>query len=100
MSLLKEYSVKEDPRFKQTRKEALRILVLVIIETIWVFGFAYWGTKTDPSEYSYILGFPAWYFWAFLGAGVLVPIVSIILGLLIKDCELTDEVTTDENKDK
>lgn len=88
---MKEYGIKEDPRFKQARKEAKRIFYLVIIETVWVFSFAYWGTTMDASQYTFIWGIPAWYFWAFLGAGIIFPIAALVLGLLIKDCDLTDE---------
>lgn len=91
LKLLEEYGIEEDPRFKQARIEAKRIFLLVIIETIWVFGFGYWGTTMDASQYTFIFGFPAWYFWAFLGAGIIFPIASIILGLLIKDCDLKDK---------
>ncbi len=92
MSLLKEYGIKEDARFKQARKESLRIMYLVIFEFIWVYTFGYIGTKTNPSDYSYIFGFPTWFFWAFAGAGVIFPVVAIILSINIKDCSLTDDI--------
>ena len=91
VSLLKEYGIKEDPRFKQSRKESLRIMCLVIFEFIWVYSFGYLGIKVNPNDYSYILGFPMWFFWAFLGAGVIFPIIAIILSIKIKDCSLTEE---------
>lgn len=92
MSLLKEYGIKEDSRFIQARKESLRIMYLVIFEFIWVYTFGFIGTKTDPSNYSYILGFPTWFFWAFAGAGVLFPILAIILSLKTSDCSLTENL--------
>src|SRR5690625_2194349 len=97
VSLLKEYGIKEDSRFKRARKEALRIVFLVVVQTIWVFGFAYWGTKTDPEEYTFTLGMPTWYFWAFLGAGVITPVIALILGLMTEDCELTDDIPQEED---
>lgn len=99
MNLLKEYGIKEDPRFVQARKESKRILYFVIFEFIWVYIFGYIGTKTDPNEYSYILGFPSWFFWAFAGAGIIFPIIAIILALKTQDCSLTDEYSKSSNND-
>lgn len=96
MSLLKEYGIKEDKRFVQAKKEATRVLILVAVETIWVFSFSYLGTKVDPSNYGYIFGFPVWYFWTFLGAAILFPIVGIMLGIFTKDCELTDKTDSED----
>ncbi|MFA1820166.1 DUF997 family protein [Virgibacillus oceani] len=101
MSLLKEYGIKEDPRFKQARKESLRIMYLVIFEFIWVFTFAYIGTLSNPNNYSYILGFPIWFFWAFVGAGIVFPLIAIVLSMKTKDCSLTDnaEIPDVKNED-
>src|SRR5699024_5892838 len=93
MSLLREYGIKEDKRFVQAKKEALKVLILVAVETIWVFGFSYWGSKEDPSNYTYIWGFPVWYFWTFLGAAILFPVVGMLLGIFTKDCDLEDKGT-------
>jgi len=92
MNLLKEYGIKEDSRFKQARKEIRRIIYLIVFEFIWVYTFGYIGTRTDPGNYSYVLGFPMWFFWAFAGAGVIFPIIAIILALKTKDCSLTDDI--------
>lgn len=91
MSLLDEYQITEDPRFVQARKEAWGTFFLVIIETIWVFGFAIWGTMSDPEQYTYFMGVPLWLLWAFLGAGVLFPILAAIYAVRIKDCEITPD---------
>lgn len=91
MDLLREYGIKEDERFVQARKEALRIVLLALVEVIWVFMFAYLGTQTPPEQYSYIMGFPVWYFWGFLGCAIITPIVGIIIAHNIQDCELTDD---------
>lgn len=95
MNLLEEYGIEEDPRFKQAKIEAIRILFFIIAETIWVFVCAYVGTKGTPEDYSYILGMPLWYFWAFLGAGIIFPLIAILLGIFTKDCELGN--ITDKN---
>lgn len=90
MSLLKEYGIKEDLRFKQSRREIKRIMYLIAFEFIWVYSFGYFGTKIEPNNYTYILGFPTWFFWAFLGAGILAPSIAIILALKTEDCSLED----------
>lgn len=90
MSLLKEYGIQEDKRFVQARKEVVRIIYLIIFEFIWVFSFAYFGTKTDPNNYSFILGMPAWFFGALAGAGFIFPIIAMILSVKTKDCSLEE----------
>ncbi len=96
MHLLKEYGIVEDPRFRQARKEAWGVFILVLIETIWVFGFAIWGTRSDPSEYTYFMGIPLWLLWAFIGAGVVFPILAALYALAIKDCEITADGRPEE----
>ena len=50
------------PRFKIAHREAIIGVILVIINFIWWFGFAYGLGSRSPEEYRYILGFPDWFF--------------------------------------
>lgn len=88
MNMLERYDIKEDPRFARARKEALWILLLVIVDTVWTFGFAYWGTTSDPSDYTYVMGVPTWLLLASIGALVLYPLTGILLALSIKNTHL------------
>lgn len=69
----------EDPRFKQCNKEALMGLALGILNLIWWFSWGY-GLGSKPiSEYTYILGFPTWFFMSCIVGSVLFSILTIIM---------------------
>lgn len=54
----------EDPRYKQCNKEAFYGIVLGIINMIWWYGFGYGLGSKPVEEYTYVLGFPAWFFYS------------------------------------
>ena len=88
MDLLKEYGIKEDPRFKKAGKEARLIFLFWIVETIWNFGFALWGNSQAEAAYKVTLGFPTWYFLCVIGIGLIFPIIGIIFTKKLQDCPL------------
>ncbi|MFK4997831.1 DUF997 family protein [Bacillus sp. N9] len=45
-------------------REAIIGIVLVIIHFVWWYGFAYGLGKKPVEEYTYVFGFPAWFFIA------------------------------------
>jgi uncharacterized membrane protein YhdT len=100
MSLLKEYGIEEDERFVQAKKEALRVLIFVIVTTIIIFSLAVWGESVEPADYPYIMGMPAWFFWAFVLGCLLFPLIAIFLGTKIADCDLTDEKVIKDVEEK
>ena len=59
---MKDYH--DDPRFRIAHREALIGLGLAIINFIIWYGFAYGLGSKNPNEYTYVLGFPAWFFIA------------------------------------
>lgn len=70
----------EDSRFKIANREALIGVGLVIFNFIWWYAFAYGLGSKDPSEYTYILGLPAWFFYScVLGFIVMVILVVIVV---------------------
>jgi len=84
-----------DPRFKIAHREALIGVVLAIVHFIWWFGFAYGLGSKPVEEYSYILGFPDWFFYSCIVGFVLVAITVILLvKFVLKDVSL--EVEGDE----
>lgn len=63
---MKKKTVTEDPRLAQCNKEALAIVVLLIANILWWYGFAY-GLGSGPVEhYTYLFGLPAWFFYSCL----------------------------------
>lgn len=59
---MKDYH--DDARFRIAHREALIGLGLAIINFIIWYGFAYGLGSKNPNEYTYVLGFPAWFFIA------------------------------------
>ena len=52
----------EDPRYKQCNKEALLGLGLGLLNLVWWFAWGYGLGLKPPEEYTYVLGFPLWFF--------------------------------------
>lgn len=81
-----------DPRFKVAHREALIGVVLAIVHFIWWFGFAYGLGSKPVEEYSYILGFPDWFFYSCIVGFILVAITVIFLvKFVLKDVSLEEE---------
>lgn len=81
-----------DPRFKIAHREALIGVVLAIVHFIWWFGFAYGLGSKPVEEYSYILGFPDWFFYSCIVGFILVAITVIVLvKFVLKDVSLEKE---------
>ncbi|WP_097073195.1 YhdT family protein [Ureibacillus xyleni] len=81
----------QDPRFKVANREALIGIALVLINfAIW-FGFAYGLGSKDPAEYSYIFGFPAWFFYScFAGTIFMIVLIWITIKLFFKNIPFDD----------
>lgn len=81
-----------DPRFKVAHREALIGVMLAVLHFIWWFGFAYGLGSKPVEEYSYILGFPDWFFYSCIIGFVLVAITVIVLAkYVLKDVSLEEE---------
>ena len=86
----------EDPRYRQCNREAIIGLSLGIINLIWWFGFGYGLGSKPVSEYTCILGFPAWLFKSCIVRGILFSIFTIIMiNKLFKHMSL-DALTEEE----
>lgn len=75
----KESKFIEDPRFKQCNKEALMGLGLGILNLAWWFGWGYGLGSRPVSKYTYILGFPDWFFMSCIVGSILFSILTIIM---------------------
>ena len=82
----------KDQRFRIANREALIGVGLVIINfAIW-FGFAYGLGSTDPENYTYVLGFPAWFFYSTIAGTIfMIALVIFVLKRYFKDVPFDDE---------
>jgi len=81
-----------DKRFKIAHREAIIGVILVVINfSIW-FGFAYGMGSGDPSSYTYVLGFPAWFFYSCIAGTIfMVILIVFVIKFLFKDVPFDDE---------
>ncbi|SES91635.1 Uncharacterized membrane protein YhdT [Oceanobacillus limi] len=83
---------KLEHRFKIAHREALIGCALAIFNFVWWYGFAYGMGSKAPEEYTFILGFPAWFFFScILGFLVVVGLVWYIVKFQLKDMPFEDE---------
>jgi uncharacterized membrane protein YhdT len=69
----------EDPRHRQCRREALAGLGLGILNLIWWFGWGY-GLGSGPvSEYTYMYGFPLWFFMSCIVGAALFTLLAVVM---------------------
>ena len=82
----------QDKRFKIAHKEACIGVGLVILNFAVWYGFAYGLGSGDPTKYSYVFGFPAWFFYSCI-AGTIFMILCIWLAmkLFFKEISLEEE---------
>jgi uncharacterized membrane protein YhdT len=76
-------ATKKNKRFAQANKEALLTLGLYALYFLWWYAFAYGLGSGDPKEYSYILGFPSWFFFSCI-AGC--PVLTLALWAVLRKC--------------
>ncbi|KGX87487.1 YhdT family protein [Pontibacillus litoralis] len=82
----------KDRRFAIANREARIGVVLAIIHFIWWFGFAYGLGGENPGEYTYILGFPAWFFYScIVGFVIIVLLVVACVKWIFVDVPLDEE---------
>lgn len=87
----------DEKSFKIAHKEAKIGIALVIFNFIWWFGFAYGLGSSDPTEYTYIIGLPAWFFYScVVGLVVMIVLVTLCVRFLFK--EVTFEEEEQENE--
>jgi len=73
-------------------REAKIGIALVIFNFLWWFGFAYGLGSKDYTEYTYIFGLPAWFFYScVLGFIVMVILVVLCVKFLFKEVPFEEE---------
>lgn len=76
-------------RLAQTNKEALLTLALYGAFFLWWCVFAFAPGADDPATYSYVFGFPAWFFYScVLGYPLITLLLWVTLRLGFKDMDL------------
>ncbi|GAK13032.1 YhdT family protein [Geomicrobium sp. JCM 19039] len=69
-----------DRRFKVAHREAWIGVGLAIINFVWWYGFAYGLGSRPVSEYQWVFGMPAWFFYSCV-VGSIVMIVLVIIAV-------------------
>ncbi|HLR63390.1 MAG TPA: YhdT family protein [Lentibacillus sp.] len=96
---MKDNHFNDDWRLKVANREAVVGCVLAAINILWWFGFAYGLGSKPPEEYTYVLGFPAWFFWScIVGYLVMVVLVFIVVKFVLKEVPLDDEAEDGEEE--
>lgn len=82
----------QDKRFKIAHKEAKIGVILVIINFLMWFGFAYGLGSSDPSSYQYVFGMPAWFFYSCIFTFIVMVILVILcVKFLFKEVSFEEE---------
>lgn len=74
-----EYGFVEDPRYRECEKEAWYGVILGIVNLV-IWAVAGYGLGSGPVEnYSYIMGFPAWFFFSCIANSLLAIAATIYI---------------------
>ena len=84
-----------DNRYIIAHREALFGVILVLFHFIWWFGFAYGLGRKDVSDYTYIFGFPSWFFFSCILGFI---VISILVFIVVK--HYFDDISLDEEEPK
>ncbi|WP_208985141.1 YhdT family protein [Maledivibacter halophilus] len=66
---------------KILRREALITIGLYIFFFMWWYVFAYGLGSKEPSQYSYVFGFPGWFFYSCILGYV---VICLLLWFVVK----------------
>jgi uncharacterized membrane protein YhdT len=83
----------EDPRYKVSVREAWIVVGYWLVFTVVVTAVAWLlGGNRTADEITFVLGFPAWFFWSGIVASVALSIVPLFLvRALFTDVSLEEE---------
>lgn len=87
--MVKEEQFDVDPRYRQAAKEAWIGVGVFLLNIAWWAGFAYGLGMGPPEKYTYIFGFPAWFFWSVIGGFVVFSgVIWLVVRYLYRDMPL------------
>ncbi|MFC3886102.1 YhdT family protein [Bacillus songklensis] len=82
----------KDWRFSIAHREVKIGIGLAVFHFLWWFGFAYGLGGKPVEDYTYIFGFPAWFFYScIVGFIVIVLLVVFIVKRLYTDLPFDEE---------
>lgn len=88
MSLLDEYEIMVDSRFRRARKEAKIIFVYMFTMIVSFLAISYWGMLSYDGGFQYVAGMPLYFLVALISA-ILFLVVGALIGLFyIEDIPL------------
>lgn len=70
---------KTDRRFVQANKEAVIAVALSLAYFIWWYATAYGLGDKPVSEYDYVLGLPAWFFYSCVAGFLLFAVLAALM---------------------
>jgi uncharacterized membrane protein YhdT len=89
----------KDWRYRISDKEAIMGAFLAVLNFIWWYAFAYGLGGRPVKEYTYILGFPAWFFYSCVaGFFVFTILVWVMVKFFYKDLPFEDPEKEEEKQ--
>ena len=86
---------------KQIKKEVFITCALYIFYFLWWFLFAFGLGKKDVKDYTYILGFPDWFFYScILGFLVFSASVYLVIKFFFKEIPLDEDFEENSREEK
>lgn len=83
---MKNHANNDEQRFRIAHREAVIGVILVLINFLWWYGFGYGLGSGSVENYTYILGFPAWFFYScIVGTIVIILLVVVSVKYLFTD---------------
>lgn len=79
----------EDSRFKIIRKEAICVAIISAVHLLIFILIALFYSEKDPTNYTYLLGFPAWFTACLAIEGATMILLAWLMLKKFKDIPLT-----------
>ncbi|HKK32863.1 MAG TPA: YhdT family protein [Desulfomicrobiaceae bacterium] len=88
--------IRQDPRFRQAHREALLSLVLAGVYFLWWYATAYGFGSGPVDQYTFIAGFPTWFFFSCVASVPLFVLLSwAMVRFLFKEIPLDGTLQDD-----
>lgn len=82
--------IEEDPRFVVANKEFKIAYLVWALFTVTTIGIAYYFGKGDPTQYTYVMGLPKWFFLTLVNVVFFIGVISFIVKRIFKDMDLNN----------
>lgn len=92
--------VLQDPRFRQAHREAVLSVLLAVVYFLWWYLTAYGFGSGPVEEYTFIAGFPTWFFFSCVAA---VPVFALagwaMVRFLFREVPLDGRLDADTSRE-